>query len=106
MSDTLTAIRQRLNAASQTWSLDPHSHPLRGCRCLSCHQAATVWQPGGYFCDDVPRSESDVDDQGDRCDQFGYPYDDAVFIAHARGDIEYLLGEVDRLTRQAGGDGE
>ena len=100
MSADLKAIRARAEAASQHWSMGSHAHPVKGCRCGSCWQPATLSQPGGLFCDDVGEREHDGigdPDEGDRCDQFGYTWPDADFIVHARDDMLALLGEVDRL---------
>lgn len=99
----LDAIEARANAATPgPWKPTGHSHPTHGCRCLSCHQPVTVWQPGGLFCDDVGEAPAGSlsEDEGDRCDQFGYRWADATFVEHAREDMLALIAEVRRLRAQ------
>lgn len=96
----LAAIEARANAATEgPWDIDSHNHLAHGCRCMSCYDQATVWQTtNGLFCEDVPREPNDFGREPERCEDFGYTYEDAVFIAHARTDVPVLLAEVRRLN--------
>lgn len=85
-------IKERLNKATPDgWDISVHSHPTKGCRCLSCYDDAI-----GFY---VTNSASIVCDDGDGYANEDYlmPYEDADFIIHARDDMLTLLEEIRHL---------
>jgi hypothetical protein len=97
----LIAELRRLHAlaTADPWRIDPHSHMQRDCRCLSCHDDATVWHTTNMLdCDDVP-----VPDGGDqeRCDQVGYSLADAELITRMRNNLPALLDALEAAQRPA-----
>jgi hypothetical protein len=89
----LADLRDRSEKATPgPWEYDAHAHLERGCRCMSCYGAVTVWQTRNMrSCDETPTTQGDPQ----RCESDGYTYADAEFIAHARTDLDDLRGAVE-----------
>lgn len=87
--DLIAEGRNLLEAAtSAPWQNDPHAHLERGCRCLSCHGPATVWQTSNMLaCSDIEPDH--------RCDELGHTYADAELIVHMRNTYSELLDKLD-----------
>lgn len=92
--DLITEGRTLLAAATPgPWDTDPHAHLEKGCRCLSCHDSATVTLTTNMLdCQDIPGS----DDQT-RCEQSGYTWADAELIVWMRNSLPALLAETEQL---------
>lgn len=84
-------------ATPAPWDTDPHAHLEKGCRCLCCHDSATVTHTTNMlYCEDIP-----VPDGADqtRCDQPGYTWSDAELIVWARNHLPALLDSAEKLER-------
>ncbi|MEV6432611.1 hypothetical protein [Nocardia sp. NPDC051463] len=94
MTDLIAKGRRLLAAATPgPWDVDPHAHREKGCRCLCCHDDATVTQTTNMLsCDDFP--VPDGRDQ-ERCEQAGYSYPDAELIVWMRNNLPGLLDELE-----------
>ncbi|MFF4026936.1 hypothetical protein ACFYY5_29210 [Nocardia elegans] len=78
------------------WDTDPHAHLEKGCRCLCCHDSATVTHTTNMlYCEDIP-----VPDGADqtRCDQPGYTWSDAELIVWARNHLPALLDAAEKVA--------
>lgn len=99
--DLLAEGRRLLDKASSgPWDFGPHCHIEKGCRCLLCHDPATVWFITNMLgCEDVP--VPDGADQ-ERCDEYGHTFNDAEFIVWARNSLAAVFDELETLRARAG----
>jgi hypothetical protein len=98
--DLLAEGRELLAAATPgPWDFGPHCHIEKGCRCLCCHDPATVWYITNMLgCEDVPVPEGA--DQ-ERCDDLGHTYNDAELIVWTRNNLAGVLDELESLRTRA-----
>ncbi|MFG3585065.1 hypothetical protein [Streptomyces sp. NPDC047990] len=96
-ADQLAAIRKRHTVlAARTWEATPHQHGASGCRCMSCYDDPTGWRidhPGALDCEElVADTHNDFGRKRGSCDAGPLlSYDEADALAHAAGDIAFLL---------------
>lgn len=97
-TEAIERARTRHAGAPIDFQTESHTHPEKGCRCLSCHITTGCMISTGIMCDETS-AYVDTADYPDNCLTEVLTWSQATALVEAYRDGPVLLAEIDRLTR-------